>query len=199
MSYSHVTEHERYVIYHLVLYGLSFREIGRRLKRHHTTISREYRRNRGALGNYWHEAAQQRALTRRKQSRHRRRQAHQPLVAYVTHALRQDWSPEIIMHRLRQAFPRNKVMRVSSETIYQWVFADAAAGGDLHQHLMRRHRKRRRQKRYGALRGVIPNRVGIEHRPAGADNRSRFGHWEGDTVERRKGSDPFKILASTKT
>ena len=41
MSYLHLTLQERYVIYHLVLYGLSYREIGRRLKRHHTTIRRE--------------------------------------------------------------------------------------------------------------------------------------------------------------
>ncbi len=44
MSYSHLTLQERYVIYHLVLYGLSCREIGRRLNRHHTTITREVKR-----------------------------------------------------------------------------------------------------------------------------------------------------------
>jgi IS30 family transposase len=46
MSYSNLTSEERYVISHLVLYGLSLREIGRRLNRHHTTISREIKRNR---------------------------------------------------------------------------------------------------------------------------------------------------------
>jgi IS30 family transposase len=45
MSYSHLTLQERYVIYHLVLFDLSFREIGRRLNRHHTTIRREIQRN----------------------------------------------------------------------------------------------------------------------------------------------------------
>jgi len=40
MSYKHLSLEERYVIYHLVLYGLSCREIGCRLNRHHTTISR---------------------------------------------------------------------------------------------------------------------------------------------------------------
>ncbi len=35
---------ECYVISHLVLYGLSFREIGRRLQRHYTTNSREIKR-----------------------------------------------------------------------------------------------------------------------------------------------------------
>ena len=40
MSYTHLSSNERYVISHLVLYGLSLREIGQRLNRHHTTISR---------------------------------------------------------------------------------------------------------------------------------------------------------------
>ena len=37
MSYQHITLKERYVIYHLRLMRLSFREIGRRLNRHHTS------------------------------------------------------------------------------------------------------------------------------------------------------------------
>jgi IS30 family transposase len=41
MSCSHLSSQERYVISHLVLYGLSLREIGRCLQRHHATISRE--------------------------------------------------------------------------------------------------------------------------------------------------------------
>lgn len=45
MPYVQLTLHEHYVIYHLKLFRLSHREIGRRLKRHHTTISREIERN----------------------------------------------------------------------------------------------------------------------------------------------------------
>ena len=44
MPYSHLALKERCVIYHFILYGLSLREIGRRLNRHHTTISREIKR-----------------------------------------------------------------------------------------------------------------------------------------------------------
>jgi hypothetical protein len=35
MSYCHLSSEERYVISHLVVYGLSLRQIGRRLQRHH--------------------------------------------------------------------------------------------------------------------------------------------------------------------
>lgn len=45
MSYVQLTSEERYVIYHLKLYRLSLREIGRRLGRSHATISRELKRN----------------------------------------------------------------------------------------------------------------------------------------------------------
>ncbi len=45
MPYSHLSLNDRYVIHHLCLYGLSCREIGRRLKRHHSTIAREIARN----------------------------------------------------------------------------------------------------------------------------------------------------------
>ena len=46
MPYHHFTRQEGYVISHLAVAGFSFREIGRRIGRHHASISREIRRNR---------------------------------------------------------------------------------------------------------------------------------------------------------
>jgi transposase len=45
MSYAQLTREERYVIAHLKMFKLSIREIARRLNRHHSTISRELKRN----------------------------------------------------------------------------------------------------------------------------------------------------------
>jgi len=47
MSYTHLTEKERYVISHMHMAHFSFREIGRRLGRYHTSIRREIGRLRG--------------------------------------------------------------------------------------------------------------------------------------------------------
>ncbi|EJU72380.1 hypothetical protein NMEN2657_1513 [Neisseria meningitidis NM2657] len=40
------------------------------------------------------------------------------------------------------------------------------------------------RKRYGSTwtRGKVPNRVGIENRPAIVDQKSRIGDWEADTI-----------------
>ncbi|MCH7926478.1 MAG: helix-turn-helix domain-containing protein, partial [Candidatus Dadabacteria bacterium] len=55
MSYKHLKLEERYVIAHLKLFKLSLREIGRRLKRSASTISRELKRNTGKYQKvYWY-------------------------------------------------------------------------------------------------------------------------------------------------
>ena len=80
-------------------------------------------------------------------------------------------------------------MRVSPETIYQWIYRDAADGGILFHHLRRHHRRRYKQGRYGSGRGLIPGRVSIAERPAIVERRSRFGDWEGDTLEGGRGKE----------
>jgi IS30 family transposase len=190
MSYVQLTSEERYVIYHLKLYRLSLREIGRRLGRSHTTISRELKRNGPIISSwvYWHQGAHEQALQRRKQPRHYRRRAHAPLVRYVEQSLRAEWSPDVIAEKLKMDYPNESRMRVSIETVYRWVYRDANQGGQLFSCLCRCHKKRRRQHRYGTGRGLIPGRVSIHLRPDLVATRQRFGDWEGDTVEGAKGS-----------
>ena len=190
MSYAQLTSEERYVIYHLKLYRLSLREIARRLGRHHSTISREIKRNGPIISTwvYWHQGAHQQALARRKIPRHFRRYAHVPLVRYVERGLRADWSPDVIAASLKQTWPDDTRMRVSIETVYRWVYRDARLGGHLFTCLSRCHKKRRRQHRYGTGRGLIPGRISIDMRPDLVATRQRFGDWEGDTVEGAKGS-----------
>jgi IS30 family transposase len=79
-------------------------------------------------------------------------------------------------------------MRISHETIYRWIYVDSRNKGDLHHHLRRRHKYRRRQTRYGSGRRFIPGRVSIDLRPDVVATRERFGDWEGDTMEGGKGT-----------
>lgn len=188
MSYTQLTREERYVIAHLKVFKLSLREIARRLNRHHSTISRELKRNGPAYpgGVYWYDVSHPRALERRTRARHQRRRNNRALYDYVAQRLRARWSPECIAGRLALDYPREPAMRVSAEAIYRWVFRDAQAGGELYRCLCLAHKRRRKQRRYGSLRGLIPGRVSIAERPAVVESRSRFGDWEGDTVYGRR-------------
>jgi IS30 family transposase len=189
MPYMHLTPQERYVISHLKVANYSLREIARRLGRHHTTISREIKRNGPTYpgGVYWYYVIDPMVEKKRHKARSYRRQNHAPLVKYVEDKLRSDWPPEVIADRVRADHPHDERMRVSHETIYRWVSQDAGQGGTLYHHLRRRRKYRRRQKRYGAGRRFIPGRVGIEERSEEVAQRCRFGDWEGDLVLGRKG------------
>jgi len=188
MSYKHLSEKERYVISHLRT-SFSVREIARRLGRHHTTVAREIKRN-GAhcwADVYWYTVTQPIAENRRHMPRAYRRQNYPPLVRYVESKLRLQWPPEAIAARLRIDYPEDTRMRICHDTIYRWIFLDAAQGGDLYQNLRRRRKNRRRQTRYGSGRRYLPGRVSIHDRPAAVSTRERFGDWEGDTLEGAKG------------
>ena len=173
-SYAQLTQDQRYHIYALKKTGSSQSFIAKEIGVHKSTISRELSRNCGGRG-YRPKQAQEFAVTR-LQSRSRSR------ISAVTWGLvesflRLDYSPEQVSGYLKLTSGPS----VSHERIYQHVYADKRAAGDLHKHL--RCQKKRR-KRYGAYsrRGIIPGRTGIEVRPVIVDSRIRIGDWEADTI-----------------
>ena len=91
--------------------------------------------------------------------------------------LRDEWSPEQIADWLR----RREGVRLSHEWIYQYLYRDKVAGGDLYRYL---RCQKKRKKRYGSYqrRGQLVNPVSIEQRPAVVDRKARIGDWEVDTV-----------------
>lgn len=64
---------------------------------------------------------------------------------------------------------------------YHYIQRDRVLGGRLYKHL---RCQKQRKKTYGAqdLRGIMSGRKRLASRPVGANNRSRLGHWEGDTI-----------------
>jgi IS30 family transposase len=64
MGKGQVTEQERERIFLGLSQGISQREIGRRLGRHHSVVARELKRNRGPDGSYRPFPAQQQAMAR---------------------------------------------------------------------------------------------------------------------------------------
>jgi len=189
--YKQLTQEERYQIAAFKGLGISQAEIARRLHRSASTISRELKRNRKDSK---YDGAKAQRLTdkrRREAAKHHKRVP--ALIEWVEARLREQLSPEQIagtLKRLGRPF-------VSHEWIYRHVERDYRAGGELHLHL--RHRRKRYRKRYGsaARTSRIPNRVGIERRPAVVDERSRPGDWEGDTVVGKTASALVTLVERT--
>jgi len=111
----------------------------------------------------------------------KKRTSHQPLYELVIQNIQNGLSPELICGRLKREFRSDK-MRLSPETIYQWVFTDASQGGDLYRSLVRHH-KRRRRKRRCSRRRLFADSVSIHDRPKIVSDKVRFGDWESDTME----------------
>lgn len=176
MSYTHLTKEERYQIRAMLDANCTIRCIAGVLGRSPGTISRELTRNRGQRG-YRPRQADQLANERAAASRRRPRITTRQWTE-ISRLIRLDWSPEQISARAAL----EGTLAISPEWVYQFIYADKAVGGDLYRHL---RCQRKRRKRYGSgrdRRGRIPDRVGIEERPADVEKRETMGHWEGDTI-----------------
>ena len=178
LAYHQITPWERIVIWMLLRQGRSAGDIAKALGRHRSTIYREVGRNCSRSdGFYRPQQADSWARTRRSRSRRNYRITDQDWEL-VVRLLKIDWSPEQIAGRLG-IIGR---LQISHETIYLHVWADKRRGGTLYQHL--RGATKLRRKRHGTYdsRGRLAGKRPIEDRPVSADNRSRVGHWEADTM-----------------
>jgi IS30 family transposase len=176
-TYHQLTSEERYAIATLRKQGLVPAAIALALGRHRSTIYREIKRNRRKDGGYrWFTAGEK---TRGRRSRSRRNQRFTPADWELVESwLREDFSPDQVSGWLL----RFRLLSISHETIYRHVWDDRRRGGALYRHLRGAQKKRR--KRYGRYdsRGRLAGKRAISERPPGAENRSRVGHLEGDTM-----------------
>lgn len=162
--------------------GYSFRAISRSMDRGHNTVAYEVAVNGGRLGYNPHHADQY-ARTRRKDTRKEwSKIEHVPeLKQYIITGLEQHWNPDEISGRMKQ---EKQPWYASKTAIYEWL---RTVYGQRYCPLLysgRYHKKKRSKK---TERVMIPERVGIQERFLGADNRTRYGHWEGDTIVSRTG------------
>jgi IS30 family transposase len=180
---THLTLEERYQIQALHHFGTGHNKIARVLGRSRSTIDREVKRNKAVGKHYNASRADAFARARlRSRARANARKIDPGLWPSVHEALAQHWSPEQIAGRLRLI---DSPLTVSHESIYAHVYADKRAGGLLWKLLACQKSRRRRYGSGRARRHLIPNRVPIEMRPAIVERKTRFGDWEGDTLDDR--------------
>jgi IS30 family transposase len=163
--------------------GDSLGRIANRLGRSKSSLSREISRNVDDREKYRAANGQARAIAKRI-VRKRKLETHPKLREYVFAKLALRWSPEQIAQTLRKEFPRDKSMQISHEAIYTYLYV--LPRGELKKTLVDYLRQERpaRHVRTGLKekRGIIPEMISIEERPAEVADRSVPGHWEGDLI-----------------
>ena len=198
MTYQQLTYEERIVFSTLKQQGLSVRNIANQMKRHASTLYRELARNRCFIidNAYRPSKAQRRTVARRRRSR---RNSHYTEADFylVKEMLKQRFSPEQIIGRLRRL--NLACRKMSHETIYQYIWRDKANGGSLWTFL--RQSSKQRRKRYKAYdsRGRLASKRHISERPESVETRRYKGHWEIDTVHGRGSNHCIVTLLERKT
>jgi|SRR4051794_409890 len=173
--------------------GLQFKEIGLRLGRDSSVVSREVGRHGGREG-YRAVAAQEVARAGRERPKRFAVERSPRLRAVVCAQLRQGWSPASIAGRLPVEYAADESCRVSHEAIYQWVYAQPVS--TLATELIRL--RTGRTARTGGRRPPPAPRIRepryIDDRPVEVAGRQVPGHWEGDLVIGKDGKSAVATL-----
>lgn len=188
-SYRHLNQQDRDRLQALRDEGVKQSEIARILRVDPATISREISRNRrkyrkrrrikNKYARYEAGRAQHKAYVRRKYAKYqgKRINENRDLRRYIVTRLRRHWNPDEISGRMRRD---REPFYASKTAIYEWL---RTSMGDWYcDYLYSQRHYPKRRKGVSQKRQMIPHRMGIERRPLGATNRTRYGHFEGDTM-----------------
>lgn len=179
MSHHHLSRDERVSLAALLRAGHSKAECARELGVHRSTVTRELARH---PGEYRAVAADKHAVKLHKGSKEKNRkiESSRSLQKEIASLLKKGFSPEQISE---------EVGGVSDDAIYAWI---ERSRKDLAVLLPQRGKMRHRYgKDTGEVQGWTKYVRSIETRPKAADERSRVGDWEGDTVV---GRDRARLL-----
>jgi transposase, IS30 family len=173
--------------------GLEYKEIGLRLGRDSSVISRDVARH-GGRAEYRAVAADSEACAARERPKLFAVERSPRLRALVCRQLRDGWSPASIAGRLPTEYATDESCRVSHEAIYQWVYAQPVSS--LARELIRL--RTARTARTGGQRPPpaprIREPVYIDDRPVEVQGRQVPGHWEGDLIIGKDGKTAVATL-----
>lgn len=183
--YNQFTKETRIMFSGLLRAGLSLRACARVLGLHHSTLSRELKRNppvRVDYSRYHPGDAQRRAKARRLEANQRFRKivAGSKLERLIVEKLTvAKWTPEQVAGWLHADRRR---LSICVQTIYDWIYSRA-------RHLLMylhcrkgKYRRTRENRLRTQQRALLAAPRHISRRPVAVESRSRYGDWEGDTV-----------------
>lgn len=174
MAHTHFTRSDRVILQKLKFAGKTNVFCAEVLGFHPSTISRELRRGYATTcTGYSVSIAQNKAINLRRAANQQHRKLNQLQATQIIKLIQQYYSPD-------QA---GRAVSLSHSTVYRWLcsqgkqFINSIRKYLRHSKLRRKYGTKRREKQRELLK-----KSWIDERPKGANNRSRYGHWEGDTV-----------------
>lgn len=179
----------------------SIRAIAKIMRRDHSVIVRELKRNslKGRAG-YRADLAERIFEQRRHKQRKGKLDKYPELKKYVVGKLKEEWSPDVIAGRLKDEQPKFLAgQTISHESIYHYIYNKDGRYEGLYQYL--RQGKNKRQKRYSrkSCKSSIFERVSIHLRPQYIDERKRYGDWESDSVIFSKQKTALSVQSERKS
>lgn len=158
----------------------SMRAIALILKRDHTVLVRELKRNGDGDRKKYRADTAQRLFEKRSHKQHKGKLDKYPeLKAYVAAGLKQEWSPDVIAGKLKG---KTIGQTISHESIYHYIYHKDGRFEGWHKYLRQGQNKRHKRRSRKTCKLRIPERISIHARPEYIDQRERYGDWESDSV-----------------
>jgi IS30 family transposase len=191
MKFKNISSVERLEISILKSKGYSIRQIAEKMERSPNTISYELRKNK-TWGKYDPKKADAKSHLRKRMRKLQwmKIEQNRELRQYIILGLKNKWNPDEISGRMRL---EKKPWFVSKNSIYRWLYSSR---GQKYCSLLYSKRYHRRKRVGSKKRTLIPNRVDISKRFRGAENRTRYGHWEKDAIVSRQGVSASLAVAT---
>ena len=180
-----LTRAERLEISILLNKEHSMRSIAKSLERSPNTISYEIKKN-SIDGIYKPKQAHEKARKKKKGRRfnYTKIEQYPDLKAFIIKQMKAGWNPDEIAGYLERN-KDNHPWYVSKTAIYIWL---RTSRGERYCQYLYSKRKKVKKRKPKTRRVMIPERVSIHKRYSGADNRTRYGHWEADAVISKRGT-----------
>ncbi|MBW8347934.1 IS30 family transposase [Bacillus sp. IITD106] len=187
-TFTHLTEIERGQIAAYLEEGLSMNEIGRRMGRAGSTISREIKRGTvQQIDTLWKPyskyfpdvGARVYKENREHCGTHSTVMASWDFISFAEKKILDDkWSPDAVVRYAKKYIP-------STKTVYNWI--DEGKLSVINMDLAMKLRRSTKTKKSREHKKVLG--TSIEERPESIETREEFGHWEIDTVRGHKSKD----------
>jgi IS30 family transposase len=187
-KFGHLSREERFILSSYLKDGLSLRDVARKLERSAGGLSTEIAQNGrdGTREGYDPGFADMSARFRKWDANRRNPMKCREVMRYVLGKLtEEEWSPVQIAERIGKDYPKDPRMRISHETVYQFINSDEGKELGLGKRLRHgRYRKPHKKKHMPSnpKKQAIPNRISIHDRPGIVSRKGRYGDWEADTM-----------------